>query len=135
LKINTDNIYNTAEKGSEMMFRESHIWNPIGPPSMNTGDFGYLSSYSNAKTKAETMNKSFYAPRTPGIKRDNCWNQLAESKSGLGRSGLPYLTDKRLGQQKLNNELSKVQRGMSSAQQSNNIMSFKSMKGDFGLIK
>ena len=97
MKINTENIFDNAEKGSAMMFKESHIWNPIGPPSMNTGDFGYLSSYSNAKTKAEGLHKSFYAPRTPGSLRDNCWNKLAESKSGLGKSGLPYLTDKRLG--------------------------------------
>ena len=107
LKINTDNIYSTASRGSDMMFKESHIWNPIGPPKMNTGDFGYLSSYSNAKVKAESMNKSFHAPMTPNRKR-NCWNQLDESKSGLGTSGLPYLTDKRLGQQKLNSELAKV---------------------------
>ena len=56
-----------------MLFQESQIWNPIGPPKMNTGDFGYLSSYSNAKGKAEKMNKSFYAPMTPGNTRKTCW--------------------------------------------------------------
>lgn len=113
MKINTDNIYNQADKGSDMMFKESHIWNPIGPPRMNTGDFGYLSSYSNAKSKAETMNKSFHAPMSPQLQK-NSWHYLAESKSGLGKSGLPSLTDKRLGQQKLNSELSKIQKGMTS---------------------
>jgi len=48
-----------------MMFKESQIWNPVGPPNMNTGDFNYLSSYSNAKRQAEGKNKSFYAPGTP----------------------------------------------------------------------
>lgn len=98
LAINTENIYKTSAKNSDAMFTESHIWNPIGPPRMNTGDFGYLSSYSNAKKKAESMHKSFYAPSTPGNKPKNCWHMLQESKSGLGRSGLPTLTDKRLGQ-------------------------------------
>lgn len=71
---------------------------------MNTGDFGYLSSYSNAKKSAEGKYKSFYGPSTPNRKA-NCWAMLSEDKVGLGRSGLPSLTDKRLGQQKLNNEL------------------------------
>lgn len=71
---------------------------------MNTGDFHYLSSYSNAKRSAEGKYKSFYGPSTPNRKA-NCWAMLSEDKVGLGRSGLPSLTDKRLGQQKLNNEL------------------------------
>lgn len=100
---------------------------------MNTGDFGYLSSYSNAKSKAERMNKSFYAPSTPNNRRTNCWSKLAEAKAGLGRSGLPSLTDKRLGQQKLNSELAKTQTGIGPDE--NNIMKFTSMKKDFGLPK
>lgn len=118
-----------------MMFKESQIWNPVGPPSMNTGDFNYLSSYANAKRQAEGMHKSFYAPGTPNNRKPNCWTKLQESKAGLGRSGLPSLTDKRLGQQKLNNGLTSVQKGMSMADSSNNIMNFKSMKKDFGQIK
>lgn len=117
-----------------MMFKEAHIWNPIGPPSMNTGDFGYLSSYSNAKRKAESMHKSFHAPSTPGSRRKlSCWNMLAENKTGLGRSGLPSLTDKRLGQQKLNSELANAQKGMTQEDSRNNVLSYRSMKGDFGM--
>jgi hypothetical protein len=95
-----------------MLFKESQIWNPIGPPSMNTGNFGYLSSYSKAKSRAEKMNKSLYTPSTPGASRKNCWQQLSEEKMGLGRSGLPALTDVRLGQQKLNKELNSVRSKM-----------------------
>ena len=96
LRNNTDEVFNKSASGAAMMFKESHIWNPIGPPSMNTGDFHYLSSYANAKGQAEGMNKSFYAS-TPKSGRLNCWTKLQESKAGLGRSGLPSLTDNRLG--------------------------------------
>lgn len=98
LRTNTDKIYDEAFSRSNMMFKESQIWNPVGPPSMNTGDFNYLSSYANAKKQAEGMHKSFYAPGTPNNRAPNCWTKLQESKAGLGKSGLPSLTDKRLGQ-------------------------------------
>lgn len=114
LEINTSEMYEKSERGATMMFKESQIWNPIGPPSMNTGDFRYLSSYSNAKRKAEKMNKSFYTPSTPGNTRKSCWQQLSDEKVGLGVSGLPALTDARLGQQKLNNELNRVRMKMTS---------------------
>ena len=60
-----------------MLFKESQIWNPVGPPSLNTGDFGYLSSYSNSKKQAESQFKTFYTPNTPN-KRASCWTGLSE---------------------------------------------------------
>ena len=53
LQRNTRSIHDNSNRTSEMLFKESQIWNPVGPPQMNTGDFGYLSSYSNAKRSAE----------------------------------------------------------------------------------
>ena len=73
LKTNTDKIYDETHVRSNALFKESQIWNPVGPPSMNTGDFKYLSSYSNAKKQAEGMNKKFFAPSTPNNRSLNCW--------------------------------------------------------------
>ena len=48
---------------------------------------------------------------------------LAEDKIGLGRSGLPSLTDNRLGQQKLNNELMNINSALSPGDLKNNVLS------------
>ena len=114
-----------------MLFKESQFWNPVGPPSMNTGDFGYLSSYSNAKKATESKHKTFYGPQTPNAK-GSCWAKLEEGKIGLGRSGLPSLTDQRLGQQKLNNELLNINSNLSSNQLKNNLLSVDPNKSVYG---
>ena len=49
LKSNTDHVFTSSRSGTATMFKEAHIWNPIGPPKHNTGDFHYLSGYSNGK--------------------------------------------------------------------------------------
>ena len=96
---------------------------------MNTGDFNYLSSYSNAKRGAESKYKTFYGPQTPNRKA-SCWAMLSEDKVGLGRSGLPSLTDARLGQQKLNNELMEINAALSPRNLKNNVLSIDPSKKD-----
>lgn len=129
LQQNTRSIYDNSHQMSEMLFKESQIWNPVGPPKMNTGDFGYLSSYSTAKRTAESKYKTFYGPQTPNRKA-NCWAMLSEDKIGLGKSGLPSLTDTRLGQQKLNNELMNINQALSPDKLSNNVLGIDPKKKD-----
>lgn len=55
---------------------------------------------------------------------------LSEDKIGLGRSGLPSLTDTRLGQQKLNNELMNINSALSPEKLSNNVLGIDPKKKD-----
>lgn len=87
----SERIAGMAATNAHWQFKEAHWKNPLGPPHLNTGTFGYLTVYADAKRKAENKgrNISVLSPVS-----HNCWNGLGENRRcKLGRSGVPDLTD------------------------------------------